>query len=128
MSRGVPYVDVRSQSEFAQGHVPGALNVPWRQDGPGGMVDNPDFVRVMKALFEPSRELVIGCRSGARSASACSALASEGFTSLLDLAPGFAGSRDPFGRPLPGWADSGLAVEFEVPAEQSYAGLLARVG
>ncbi|MFJ5546878.1 rhodanese-like domain-containing protein [Streptomyces sp. NPDC093225] len=62
-------VDVRTPSEYAAGHLPGALNVP---------VD-----RIRRALpdvrraAERSRVLVV-CASGARSARACALLAEHG--------------------------------------------------
>ena len=49
-------LDVRSQQEYAQGHVPTAINIPHN-----AILENPD-------LLEPyqGRKLVVYCRSGRR--------------------------------------------------------------
>nr|HMR05909.1 rhodanese-like domain-containing protein [Polyangiaceae bacterium] len=67
MEDGWQYVDVRSVPEFEAGHVPGSLNVPLLNMGPGGMQPNPDFMAVMQASFDTGAKLLLGCRSGGRS-------------------------------------------------------------
>ena len=55
------YVDVRTVEEFDQGHVPGACNIPFAFSDPAtGMVQNPDFVEVIKRHFTPESHLVLG--------------------------------------------------------------------
>ena len=55
------YVDVRTVEEFDQGHVPGAYNVPFAFSDPAtGMVQNPDFVEVIKQHFSSDSHLVLG--------------------------------------------------------------------
>lgn len=124
LEQGLPYVDVRTEEEFAAGHVPGALNLPYRLAGPGGLVENPLFLPLFTRLFSPEQKVILGCKSGARSAQACTLLQQQGYTQLLNLKTGFEGSRDPFGRPLPGWKSAGLPVEQEAEAQQTYAALL----
>jgi len=51
LAEGWTYVDVRTVQEFEDGHPPGAVNVPLMHAGPGGMVPNPDFLAVMRAVF-----------------------------------------------------------------------------
>src|SRR5688572_19907186 len=51
MGQGATFVDVRTPEEFADGHVPGAVNVPISLAQGGGMVPNADFVKVMQALY-----------------------------------------------------------------------------
>jgi rhodanese-related sulfurtransferase len=111
LQNGATYVDVRSESEFEQGHPPGALNVPIAHLGPAGMTPNPEFLSVMTAAFGKSEQLVVGCKAGGRSRRAAEMLEQAGYTSLSDMTAGWDGSRDAFGRPLPGWSKRGLPVE-----------------
>ncbi len=52
---GALLVDVRSPREFANGHLPGAVNVP---------ID--EFERHVDELLEPHRPLVLYCAAGVR--------------------------------------------------------------
>jgi rhodanese-related sulfurtransferase len=110
LERGYTYVDVRSESEFLVGHPPGAVNVPLQHVEGDRLVDSPEFVSVMSALFRTTDPLVIGCRSGARSQVAIMKLEQAGFATLAELRHGFLGARDAFGRRLPGWVQAGLPV------------------
>jgi len=126
LQRGYTYVDVRSEPEFALGRPPRACNVPWQRVEGDRLVDNSDFAIVMQSSFGATEPLIIGCRSGSRSRAAVECLRRLGFTHLAQLSHGFEGARDAFGRRLPGWRDSGLAIERGEPAaELSYAGLQA---
>lgn len=120
LNEGYVYLDVRSEEEFVQGHVPGALNVPLQHRGPSGLVDNPDFLAVVGAAFGKAEPLLIGCQTGSRSIRAAKSLAEAGYTNLRELMTGFSGSRDAFGRTLPGWTKKGLPVENAVGPGQSY--------
>jgi len=111
LQQGYVYVDVRSEPEYEQGHVPGALNVPLNQRSMGRMTPNPDFLTVMKNAFAPDERIVVGCGSGPRSAKAAQMLAEAGFTEIVELGVGFDGKRDAFGRIDPGWSRKGLPVE-----------------
>ncbi|MEI2638384.1 MAG: rhodanese-like domain-containing protein [Microthrixaceae bacterium] len=124
---GYVHVDVRTQAEYEAGHPAGALNVPSMLAGPAGMVPNPDFMRVMSALFPKDAKLVLDCRSGARSLRAAEMLVSAGFTGIADQRAGFAGTRTPSGAMEPGWADAGLPVEKVTPGG-TYAELQAKAG
>ncbi len=123
--QGCTYVDVRSRAEYEAGHADGALNVPLvDKTGP-----NPDFVHVMKALFQPDAKLLIGCQVGGRSMRAAAILESFGFTDVTNVKGGFGGMKDPMGRSVdPGWAESGLPVETGAPAGRRYEDLAARAG
>ncbi len=74
----VSLVDVREPQEFTGelGHVPGAQLVP--------------LAALMNeaAAWDPDREIVLVCRSGARSARAASELARRGFRHLYNLRGG----------------------------------------
>ena len=99
----VAYVDVRSTTEYTQGHVPGSINVPLAEMDPlRGMTPNPDFVSVVEKLFTKDQQLILGCASGGRSAQACRMLAAAGFGNLMNLRGGFAGPG--------GWRQTGLPV------------------
>jgi rhodanese-related sulfurtransferase len=123
---GYVYIDVRTEPEFEQGHVPGAFNVPIAHVGAGGMTPNPDFVSVMQAAFDQSTKLLIGCKSGGRSLKAAKLLSQAGFGNLAELLTGWEGSRDAFGRPQPGWSKKGLPVETGIPTAQSYEAVKKR--
>ena len=90
-SQGWTYVDVRSAEEFAQGHPEGAVNVPILLQGPFGLAPNPKFLQVMQRLYGTETPLLLGCRSGGRSARACELLASQGYTKLANVEGGFLG-------------------------------------
>jgi len=118
---GAIYVDVRSTGEFAGGHAPGACNVPLLEhdEDTGVLLPNPDFVRVMKANFPPDAPLLIGCRSGGRSARAAQMLDVFGYTNVTNITGGFCGGQDP------GWEPSGLPTTTDSATGETYAALLA---
>ena len=127
MATGATYVDVRCEHEFADGHPRGAINIPLLHMGPSGMVPNPDFLRVMLAIFPADASLVVGCKSGGRSLRAVKELMGNGFTNVVDQRAGWSGVEDPFGRvTLPGWSRVGLPSEIGAPEGQSYASQCVR--
>ena len=126
---GSTYVDVRSTPEFAHGHPSGAVNVPLLEpdEDTGQMLPNPDFLRVLQAIFNPDTPLLIGCQVSGRSVRAAQVLEAIGFRNLSVVRGGFQGSRDPIGRPVdPGWAESGLPVATGTGGATGYHDLLAR--
>ncbi len=126
LAAGYVYVDVRSEPEFEAGHVPGALNVPLLNQGPGGMTPNPEFLAVMQQAFGKAEKMVIGCKAGGRSNKAADQLAQAGFSELTEMSAGWDGSRDAFGRVVPGWSKQGLPIEPGTPAGQAYADVKQR--
>jgi len=120
LESGWVYVDVRSEPEFEAGHVPGALNVPLMHRGPGGMTPNAEFSSVMERAFGKDEKLIVGCRSGGRSRRAAEMLRQAGFSTVCDMFSGWEGSRDAFGRVVPGWAAKGMPAESGQPEGQSY--------
>ncbi len=78
---GTTVLDVRTPAEFAQGHLPGAVNVD---------IEAPDFGARLGAL-DPAAPYAVYCRSGNRSAAALDAMASLGFTAAYDLSGGIVG-------------------------------------
>ncbi|MCC6524370.1 MAG: rhodanese-like domain-containing protein [Polyangiaceae bacterium] len=120
-------VDVRTEAEYAGGHPAGAYNVPVVLAAAGGMAANARFVADVRALFPSDAKLLLGCQSGQRSLRAAELLAAAGYSALVDLRPGFAGARDPFGRVTePGWQAAGCPCEVVTPG-CSYAELRARI-
>lgn len=66
-------LDVRSPQEFAEGHVPGAVNVPH------------DQVSARLAEIPRDKDVVLYCRSGRRAGLAADVLAANGYKRLLHL-------------------------------------------
>lgn len=107
LAEGFTYVDVRSVPEYAAGHPAGAVNVPYLHAAAGGMQPNPDFMRVMEAVYPKDRRLLIGCQSGNRSVRAARELLDAGYVAIVELRPGYGGRRNAFGQvEEPGWAAS----------------------
>ena len=91
---GCPVVDVREPEEFAEGHIPGAVNIP------RGLlefeVDGHPAVRyeTAEALAHRERPVILYCLSGGRSALAAEALLRLGFTNPMSLDHGILGWED----------------------------------
>ncbi len=68
-------LDVRSEQEFAEGHIPGALNIPYDQLG-----DRLSEIGVAK-----TDEIVVHCRSGHRAGIAEKLLIQAGYSDVRDL-------------------------------------------
>jgi rhodanese-related sulfurtransferase len=71
---GAKVVDVRTAEEFASGHVPGAINIPYEEIG-----------KRTAEIGPASTAVVLYCRSGRRSAIAAESLAKAGFKAVYDL-------------------------------------------
>jgi len=127
VTSGWVYLDVRSIPEFEQGHAAGAFNIPLMHATGGRMVPNGDFQAVISAAFPRDARLVVGCKSGGRSAQAVGLLAALGYQSLVDVRGGFSGERDNLGRSTaPGWADAGLPVASQPEPGRAYVDLLKK--
>jgi len=74
IAQGALLLDVRTTGEHAGGHIEGARNIPVQELG----------ARIGE--LPRGRQVVVYCRSGARSAAAASMLRSAGFE-VLDLGP-----------------------------------------
>lgn len=68
-------LDVRTASEFAEGHVQGARNLD---------IQNGDFEKALATLDKDATYNVY-CRSGNRSAAAVEMMRNAGFTNVVDL-------------------------------------------
>ena len=80
MSTIAAVVDVRTPSEFAEGHLDGALNIDWQGANFASEISNLD----------PAADFVIYCRSGNRAGQAISYMQSNGFTGTLTNGGGLA--------------------------------------
>ena len=128
---GYIYLDVRTVEEFAAGHVPGAWNIPLlvRNDASPVWTTNDRFLPIVKANLSPDARLVVGCRSGGRSAKAVQLMRQVGFTHLINMAGGFAGARNEAGGvAVPGWSMLEYPTERGNGGNRGYAILLARAG
>lgn len=74
----VVVLDVRTASEFAEGHLERAINIDYHQS---------DFVEKAKATLPLEKKIAVYCRSGRRSAGAAAKLGEEGYK-LVNLKGG----------------------------------------
>lgn len=123
------YLDVRTESEFAQGHPAGAINVPVVFiKGPGQMELNEEFLPLVAKTLPRGKQLVVGCLAGGRSQRACELLEAAGYTDLTNVRGGFGGARDAAGQVVvTGWRDAGLPVSTEV-GDNAYQALRRKAG
>jgi phage shock protein E len=68
-------LDVRSEAEYAGGHIPGALNIPHDQ-----LAERLSEIDVAK-----TEEIVVHCQSGRRAKSAEKVLVEAGYLNVRDL-------------------------------------------
>ncbi len=67
-------LDVRTQEEFDEGHIPGAVCLP-----------NELITADMPVAFDKDAEILVYCRSGRRSAEAAKKLADMGYINVADF-------------------------------------------
>lgn len=75
-SQGVSVVDVRTPSEFAAAHLPGAVNVPM------------DQLATVAQSWNKAAPIVVYCATGARSANAAQFLVAQDFRKVYNLSEG----------------------------------------
>jgi hydroxyacylglutathione hydrolase len=75
----VTVLDVRNKSEFAAGHIPGALHVPL------------GHLRARLAEIPRDKPIIVNCESGGRSAIAVSVLQERGIANATNLTGGYVG-------------------------------------
>jgi rhodanese-related sulfurtransferase len=68
-------IDVRTPEECAEGMIPGAKNIN---------LMGPDFMEQVSQM-DKDKEYFMICRSGGRSATACGAMAQNGFKNVYNL-------------------------------------------
>lgn len=74
-------LDVRTAKEFAEGHIPNAVNIDVLQ---------ADFIKKALATIPRNRTIAVNCRSGKRSKTAADLLAKKGYK-VVELNSGFIG-------------------------------------
>jgi rhodanese-related sulfurtransferase len=72
LKEGAQVVDVRSPGEFAGGHAPGSLNIPVSE------------IEARAGELDRSRQIIVCCASGTRSALAAHKLRRLGFGRVLN--------------------------------------------
>jgi rhodanese-related sulfurtransferase len=124
----VIYLDVRSVAEFEAGHAQGAINIPIMHFTPQfGMSPNPDFAAVVEASLAKDAKIVVGCKSGGRSARACEVMSQMGYADVTNIRGGFVGAMDNVGRVIePGWSMLGLPVCSECRDDARYETLVGK--
>ena len=85
---GAYVLDVRSPEEYASGHVPGAVNIPY------------DQIAARMAEVPKDKDVVLYCKSGRRAGIAAEVLAGQGYTRLQHLEGD-----------IVAWVDKGRPVE-----------------
>ena len=68
-------LDVRRPDEFAEGHIPGAINVPNEEIGTTDIAELPN----------KSQLILVYCRSGRRSKEASEKLVKLGYTNIVEF-------------------------------------------
>lgn len=79
MEKQFQIIDVRTPTEYQEGHIGNALNVDFK---------SADFIKNI-SKFDRNKTLLIYCRSGNRSGRASKIMDSLGFTKIYDLEGGF---------------------------------------
>lgn len=85
-------LDVRNRSEWNEGHVPGATNIPLAE-----LVSRVDELREYRA-----RPIAVHCQGGSRSAVAASVLQAAGFSDVSNVEGGYAEWARAGNRPMTG--------------------------
>ena len=76
---GKSILDVRNKSEYDDGHIDGAINIPL------GEIQN------RLSELDPNETYYVHCKSGYRSKTACSILIKNGFDNVIDVIGGYDG-------------------------------------
>ncbi len=130
-------VDCRTRAEYQfVGHPVGAYNIPLRflsdKAGKKGYleVDNPDFAKALLDRFNPETDtLIILCRSGNRSCTACNEAVKAGFKEekVFNMMGGLEGGKNKnkdsiyYGmRWDGGWKNEGLPWSYSMDAKYMY--------
>lgn len=123
---GYTYLDVRTVEEFEAGRPPDSVNIPIAEINPasGRMEPNPTFLKVVETKFPRDAHLIVGCKSGGRSARAADMLRAAGYTRVINMVGGFSGVPGHGSEMMePGWSTLGYPVETGDAGERSYKSL-----
>lgn len=75
MNEGAVLIDVRSASEYAEGHLDNSINLTVDTIG----------VNIEKLVSDKNTKIIVYCRSGNRSATAANTLINLGYKNVYDL-------------------------------------------
>lgn len=75
MNEGAVLIDVRSASEYAEGHLDNSINLTVDTIG----------VNIEKMVSDKNTKIIVYCRSGNRSATAANTLINLGYKNVYDL-------------------------------------------
>ena len=73
-TEGAVLIDVRSEEEYGQGHIPGSINIPLN-----------DIERVLQECPEKDTPIFVHCLTGSRSGQAFSFLKRSGYTKVENI-------------------------------------------
>ena len=76
VQQGAKLIDVRTEGEFADGHLPNAENIPVQR-----------FSEHVSTLAQSDQPIIVYCRSGQRSGRAARMLQDAGAKQVFDLGP-----------------------------------------
>ena len=105
--QGYICLDVRTEEEFAAGHIPAAVNIPVVEKNPMGLslVPNPDFLSQVEQQFDKDRKIITLCLRGTRSMRAAMMMMALGYTEVVDMQGGYDAEMDARGNVVvEGWA------------------------
>ncbi len=78
IAAGDQLIDVRTPEEYAQGHIPGAINIPI------------DVLPAKVASIDKNKPVAVYCATGSRSLNAKQFLAAQGYKDVINLQSGIA--------------------------------------
>ncbi|MEM1484236.1 rhodanese-like domain-containing protein [Oscillospiraceae bacterium PP1C4] len=70
----IKLIDVRTENEYYEGHLPGSINLPLNAAGD-----------IEKIVSDKNAKLFIYCQSGRRSHNACSVFSKLGYTDVTNI-------------------------------------------
>ena len=77
-------IDVRTQREFDEGYIPGAVHIPYTE------IDS----RINELNLSKDQKIVLYCKAGVRSKKGANALLNLGYTNIVDITDGMRGWRE----------------------------------
>lgn len=80
IDEGALLIDVRSITEYNQGHIDGAINIDVQE-----ILNVTDSITYENASISKNKKIIVYCRSGSRSSSAAAKLVELGYTNVYDL-------------------------------------------
>lgn len=79
-NKNIPIIDIRSKSDYQNGHIPGAVNIPYSEFS----LDHPKLKEIDK-----NSEIAVNCVSGIASVKITSILNKNGYEKAQSLKGGY---------------------------------------